>query len=109
MTSVYSSSKHSVSGISKADVMFSCKNDSVLCSTISAKHSTSFPELDFKSTGIFFEHVLTFTLDGDVRKVFGMFCLEMVRDARGDLFILFDVEETLLVMLKFQAEVVGHK
>ena len=84
-------------------------NDLVLCLSIIAKHSMNFPVLDLKSTGNVFEHVLRFTLEGDVRNVFGPVSLDIVRDATGDLFALIDVKEALLlVMLELQVETVGY-
>ena len=64
-------------------MIFSSTKDLVLCSSIIAKHSTILPEPDFNNTGKIFEHVFTFTLEGDVRKDFGGFGLYTNKDARG--------------------------
>ena len=86
MTSVYSSSVESFSGTSNVDVMFSSTNGLVLCLSINVKHSMNFTLLNLESTGNVFEHVLTFSLEVDVQNTFGAFCLDIVRDAIGDLF-----------------------
>ena len=92
-------------GTSKAAIKFSSTKDLVLCSSIIAEHSTSFPKLDFKNTGRVFELVFTFTLEGDVSRDFSFFCI--ARDVRGVLYLFSDTADIILIVLEFQEAVVG--